>query len=63
MEKKGKFRKVEKVEVIKEHNFLKKGQVVEMHPVLAKRLIARDVVKVSKAPLTADLKAADTKKD
>lgn len=48
MAKKGVYRKSTIVEMLKDTSQYKKGSVVEMHPVLAKRLIADDTAKVSK---------------
>jgi hypothetical protein len=52
MAKVGVYRRLETVEILKDHSVYKKGQVREMHPVLAKRLIADDVAKVTKKSAT-----------
>jgi hypothetical protein len=51
MAKKGVYRKVVTVEILKDTSQFKKGDVKEMHPVLAKRLIADDIAKASKKPV------------
>ena len=48
MAKKGVYRKVVTVEILKDTSRYKKGDVREMHPVLAKRIIDDDVAKASK---------------
>jgi hypothetical protein len=45
MAKKGVYRRLEKVEILKDTSVFKKGEVREMHPVLAARIIAEDVGK------------------
>jgi hypothetical protein len=50
--KKGPYRKLTKVEILKDHSRYSQGNVVEMHPVLAKRLMAIDVAKVTTKELS-----------
>jgi len=49
MAKVGVYRKLMQVEILKDTSQYKKGEVREMHPVLAKRLIADDSAKAKKA--------------
>ncbi len=44
---KGVYRKLVVVEILKNTSQYKKGEVREMHPVLARRLIAGDIAKSS----------------
>ena len=58
-DKKGDYRKSMKVEILENYGTaLKAGRVVEMHPVLANRLIVKGVVQKS----TADLGLVDKTK-
>lgn len=41
--KKGPYRKTTVVTMVKDHSALKKGKVVECHPVMADRLVAKGV--------------------
>lgn len=50
--KKGPYRKVTKVEILEPTKARKKGEVVEMHPVLADMLIEAKKAKVSTKELT-----------
>ena len=50
--KKGPYRKSVKVEMIEDFSRLAKGNVVEVHPVMSKRLIAAGVAKVSTKDLS-----------
>lgn len=63
--KKGPYRKVVKVEVLSDYSRLSKGNVVEMHPILAKRLQVIDVVKPTIKELSkpATLPSAHIKED
>ena len=51
--KKGVYRRSVTVEVLKDRSNYKKGTVVEVHPVLAKRLIAEGSASESKKEVTA----------
>lgn len=50
--KKGDYRRSKKVEILKDRSAYKKGNVIEVHPVLAKRLIAEGVAEESTKKLT-----------
>lgn len=50
--KKGPYRKLTKVEILVNYSRYNKGEVIEMHPVLAKRLAAIDVAKVTTKELS-----------
>ena len=50
--KKGPYRKLTRVEILSDYSRYSKGNVIEMHPVLAKRLIAIDVAKVTTKELS-----------
>ena len=50
--KKGPYRKLTKVEILVNYSRYNKGEVIEMHPVLAKRLTAIDVAKVTTKELS-----------
>lgn len=43
--KKGPYRKLVRVEMLEDYSRLKKGNVIEVHPVMAKRLEALSVAK------------------
>ena len=49
MAKFGVYRKLTQVEILKDTSQYKKGEIREMHPALAKRLIASDTAKAKKA--------------
>jgi hypothetical protein len=52
MAKKGVYRKLKRVEVLKDTSVYKAGDIREMHPALAKRLIADDLAKASTKELS-----------
>lgn len=52
MAKKGHYRKLKRVEILKDSSSYKKGEVREMHPVLANKLIVDERAKGSSKPLT-----------
>lgn len=43
--KKGAWRSVVKIQMEKDYSAMKKGNVYEVHPVMAQRLLAKDVAK------------------
>jgi len=43
--KKGDYRVVVKMEVVEDHGLYKKGDVIEVHPVLSKKLLMQSVAK------------------
>jgi len=47
--KKGDYRVLVNVEILEDYAMYKKGTTVEMHPVLANRMIAQSVAKLVKA--------------
>lgn len=53
--KKGDYRKFVKVEILEDTKARKKGEVVEMHPILANRLVAIEKAKTTTKKLTARL--------
>lgn len=45
------FRQVVRIEMIENFSALRKGQVLEVHPVMATRLMAKDVAKKTTKPM------------
>lgn len=55
MKKQGVYRKSTKIELLKDYSRLSAGSVVEVHPVLADRLIALEVAKKTTKALTNNM--------